>query len=252
MAADVKKMHEEKRLLTERKKMEKVKLREEMDKHTAHLRKLRLEEQEYFLNIQRESEQRFNEKERKEREQKEARQASIAAKVHRMERIHESHQKLMAEQSKKEELGRAETQARRDAETQAKKERLQTQRQAMFDSITQMRLAHLECLRREQEEEERFAAIVIKDSHAYHKELAAKKNRKKMEIVRRREELDALVKRDANLNRDREVSLDVLAINKDLLTKVKRANIGDVDGYLKKVAEYTPKNKTGRRSRTQR
>ena len=96
MAEDVRKMRREQELEKERKKEEEYKLKAHIDRHNEHLRQLRLEEQEYFNSIQRESERRFKEETRKRREKKEARDAAMAAKVARMNLIHEQHEKVCA------------------------------------------------------------------------------------------------------------------------------------------------------------
>merc|ERR1719198_392928 len=70
MAEDVRKMRLEQQRDKEKKKQEELELKRHIDRHNAHLRQLRLEEQEYFNSIQRESERRFKEETRKRREKK--------------------------------------------------------------------------------------------------------------------------------------------------------------------------------------
>merc|ERR1712147_360087 len=127
MAEDVRKMREEEEQLRQKKKREELELKAEIDRHNAHLAQMRLDEQEYFNGIQRESERRFKVETRKRREKKEARDRAMQAKVDRMNIIHEQHEKLMAKQKKTEELGRVMTNARRDAEQRAKVERRKAQ-----------------------------------------------------------------------------------------------------------------------------
>merc|ERR1719197_1896503 len=108
----------------------------------------------------------------------------------------------MKKQSKKDELGRELTQARRDAEQRAKVERREAQEKAMFESISQMRIDHALRRRAEEEEDERFAALVQADAEKFKLEIQAEKQRKKDEIVRRRAELDALIKRDSAIKNE--------------------------------------------------
>jgi len=213
------------------------------------LKQMRLEEQEYFNSIQRESERRFKEETRKRREKKEARDAAIAAKVHRMNVIHEKHKQLMATQKKQEELGRELSQARRDAEQQAKLDRRKAQERAMLKSIHEMRAEKALRRKQQEEEDERFAALVSKDAEKYRQELENERQRKRAQIVARRKELDELALRDNAIKADTEIPLAVLAINKPLLTKVHQANVGDVGNYLQKVEQISVRGKRRRRRR---
>ena len=94
MAEDLRKMRHEQELELARKKDAELKLKQHIDQHNAHRKQMRLEEQEYFNSIQRESERRFQEETRKRREKKEARDAAIAAKVQRMNLIHARHEQV--------------------------------------------------------------------------------------------------------------------------------------------------------------
>merc|ERR1712147_592158 len=158
----------------------------------------------------------------------------------------------MAKQKKTEELGRAMTNARRDAEQRAKVERRKAQEKAMFESISQSLMQKALRQKEREEEEERFAAIVNADAEQYQRELEAEKQRKKEQIVKRKQELDVLFQHDNALKKDREIPLAVLAINKPLLAKVQQANVGDVTGYLQKVEQNSPPSKGKRRRRRRR
>lgn len=252
MAEDMRKMRHEQELELARKKEAELKLKQHIDQHNAHRKQMRLEEQEYFNSIQRESERRFQEETRKRREKKEARDAAIAAKVQRMNLIHARHEQLMATQNKQEELGRELSQARRDAEQQAKMDRRKAQERAMLKSIHEMRAEKALRRKREEEEDERFAALVSKDAEKYRQELEAEKQRKKAQIIARRKELDALAKRESAIKKDTEIPLAVLAINKPLLAKVQQANVGDVSNYLQKVDQVAVRGKRRRRRRNEK
>lgn len=166
-----------------------------------------------------------------------------------MNKIHQAHEELMTKQNKQEQLGRELTQARRDAEQRAKVEKRQAQEKAMFESIRQMKLQKELRRKQEEEEEEKFAAIMARDTEKYKQELEADKERKRKQIVDRRRELDELARREAALIKDREIPLAVLAINKPLLTKVQKANVGDVASYIQKVEEHSPGRRRRRRRR---
>lgn len=252
MADDVAKLRQEEADTLKRKKEEEHQLKIEIDKHNEHLRKMKLEEQEYFNSIQRESERRFQKQTRKRREKKEARDRAMQAKVDIMNKIHKSHEKMMAKQNKQEELGRAMTQARRDAEQRAKVEKRKAQEKAMYEAITDMKMQKALRRKKYEEEEERFAAIVNADARKYRQELEAEKQRKKDQIEQRKIELDVLSRRDIALKKDREIPLAVLAINKPLLNKVQQSQVSDVTGYLKKVEESPPSKGKGRRRRRRR
>jgi len=168
-----------------------------------------------------------------------------------MNLIHERHKQLMATQHKQEELGRELSQARRDAEQQAKLDRRKAQEREMLKAIHEMRAEKALRRKREEEEDERFAALVSKDAEKYRQELEAEKQRKKAQIIARRKELDALAKRESAIKKDTEIPLAVLAINKPLLAKVQQANVGDVSNYLRKVEQVPVRGKRRRRRRNE-
>merc|ERR1719487_292906 len=120
----------------------------------------------------------------------------------------------------------------------------------MFESISRMREERIMRRKQEEEEDERFAALVNADAQKYRQELEAESQRKREQIVARRQELDRLKKRDSAIQKDSEIPLAVLAINKPLLDKVHKANVADVTNYLKKVEKMPPGR--GRRRRHRR